>query len=849
MHRHLLVFSLLLAWAGAARANGLLIPEDKTLPPLAVRDHKVSITVEDQAAVTRVEQTFRNHTNRVLEATYVFPVPRGASVNRFAMWVDGKEVKGELVEADKARAVYTDIVRRMQDPGLLEYLGNNLVRMRVFPIPAGGDQKVAVSYTSVAGRQGNLVEYVYPMKADGHAPVKLDGFSLTATLKSQHGIQNVYSPSHAIALKRVSEREMLVTFERKQQAAGKDFQLLYSPGGKDVGLTTITHRPLAGENGYFLMLIAPQFKLEKARQVPRDLVLVLDTSGSMQGKKIEQARKALKFCLNNLRPKDRFGLIHFATTVNRYRESLTTASAEQLEQAGKWVDELRANGGTNIHDALEAALAFRGQDEGRSFTVAFFTDGLPTVGVCGPEEILKDTLAKNTANTRIFTFGVGHDVNATLLDRLAYQTRARPTYVRPSEDIEVKVSALWSKISHPVLTNLKLTTSSDVRLSEVYPPQLPDLFHGSQLIILGRYANKGPAAIKLAGMVGKEKKEFVYELTFPGKTDNQKDFVEHLWARRKVGYLLDQIRANGAKKELVKEVTTLAKRYGITTPYTSYLIVPDGNLLRGVQPPRQLPNVGFGGGGFGGGRGVGGFAPGGFGGLAGFGGGGGGVGMGPRPFGPAVPGSGTGFGGGGFGLGGGVFGGIQWSTPARTPAITGGPAAPAASPLDLARLLRKAGWDGKHLAAPTDLKGKDAESARRLLLHQQALAALAGGQKDALQSGKLGVDLSVELGRLRNLAQVGARDQRKVGGHLFQRVGDVWIDTTFKEKAPSVVVKAQGDAYFRILERYPGAKEVFLLGNRLVWMTPGGTALVIDTKAGKDKLDAKEIGRLFALKK
>jgi Ca-activated chloride channel family protein len=847
-----------------------------------MRNHKVSITIDDQAAVTRVEQTFRNHTNRVLEATYVFPVPHGASVNRFAMWINGKEVKGELVEADKARQIYTSIVRRTQDPGLLEYLGNNLVRMRVFPIPAGGDQKVAVSYTSVAGRQGKLVEYVYPLKANGRTPVRFDGFSLSATIKSQHGIQNVYSPTHAIALKRTSDQYVSVAFERKQPVTGKDFQLLYSLGGKDVGLTTLTHRPLAGEDGYFLMLIAPQLKLAQIGKVPRDLVLVLDTSGSMQGQKIEQARKALKFCLNNLGPKDRFGLIHFATTVNKYRDSLTAGSAEQLAQAGKWVDELQANGGTNIYDALEAALAFRSQDEGRTFTVAFFTDGLPTVGVCDPEKILKDTLAKNTANTRLFTFGVGDDVNATLLDRLAYKTRARPTYVRPNEDIEVKVSSLWTKISHPVLTNLKLSTSGGVRLSEIYPPQLPDLFHGSQLVILGRYSNKGPAAVKLAGAIGKEKKEFVYELTFPEKTDSQKDFVEHLWARRKVGYLLDQIRANGAKKELVSEVTSLAKRYGITTPYTSYLIVPDGGVGKVPQPPRQVPNVGFGGiggqfggvggqfGGIGGqfggqiGQfgGIGGqfggqwgqvgqgqFRPTGIGGFGGGGGGRGRPGGGLGGFGGGL----AGFGGGGFGqfgqfgLGGGQFG--LGGMPAQVPPIKGGLAAPALNALELALVLRQAGWDGKHLAAPPDPKSKDAESVRRVQLYQQALAALAGGQKDALQSGQLGVDLSVELGRLRNLAQLGAPDQRTVGHHVFQRIAGVWIDTAFKEKAPSVVVKAQGDAYFRILERYPKAKDVFLLGNRVVWATPGGVTLVIDTKTGKDKLDAKEIDKLFTIKK
>src|SRR2546421_4223695 len=186
MPRLLLVLTVLLAGTGAARAHGLLIPEDRNLPPLAMLNHKVSIAIDDQVAVTKVEQTFRNHTDRPLEATYVFPVPKGASVNKFTMWADGKEVKGELVEAVKAREIYTAIVRRTQDPGLLEYLGTNLLRMRVFPVPAKGDQRVSLRYTAVAPREGGVVEYVYPLKTDGKATATLEQFSINATIKSQH---------------------------------------------------------------------------------------------------------------------------------------------------------------------------------------------------------------------------------------------------------------------------------------------------------------------------------------------------------------------------------------------------------------------------------------------------------------------------------------------------------------------------------------------------------------------------------------------------------------------------------------------------------------------------------------
>ena len=259
--------AVLVALASSAGAHGLLIPEDKTLPPLAMLRHHVTISLDDQVARTRVEQTFRNHTDRALEATYVFPVPKGASVDRFTMWVNGKETKGELVEADKARQIYTSIVRRTQDPGLLEYLGNNLLRLRVFPVPAKGDQKVSLSFTSVAPKEGEVVSYTYPLKTDGKATRTLEEFAVTVSIKSQHPVTNIYSPTHAVTVKR--------------------------HGDKDVGLTALTHKPVSAQDGYVALLITPRVELSDRYQVPRDVVLVLDTSGSMRGVKMEQARKAL----------------------------------------------------------------------------------------------------------------------------------------------------------------------------------------------------------------------------------------------------------------------------------------------------------------------------------------------------------------------------------------------------------------------------------------------------------------------------------------------------------------------------------------------------------------------------
>jgi Ca-activated chloride channel family protein len=810
MSRTLLALLALLVVLAPAQGAGLLIPEEKALPPLGMLDHKVTIAIEDQVAVTRVEQTFRNHTDRPLQATYVFPVPKGATVNKFTMWVDGKETKGELVEAARARAIYTSIVRRTQDPGLLEYIGNQLLQMRVFPVPARGDQKVAFSFTAVAPREGKLVEYIYPLKNDGKAITTLEKFSIQATVRSQHGVTNVYSPSHALTLRRNGDKELVVSFDKDQGMLDRDFQLFYSTGKDDIGLTALTHRPISTDKGYFTLLISPKRSLGQKQRIPQDMVLVLDTSGSMRGAKMEQARKALKYCMNQLKPEDRFGLFGFATTVNPYEEKLLPASSEQVTRANKWIDELEATGGTAINAALEAALQLRPKDDGRPFTIVFFTDGQPTIGETDPDRIFKNIVAKNTSHTRIFTFGVGDDVNAALLDRLAENTRALSAYVRPEEDIEHKVSSLYSKMSNPVLTNLKLVTTGDVKLSEVYPPDLPDLFDGGQLVVMGRFSGQGASAIKLQGKAGKEEKEFVYEFTFPSKTDDGKEFVESLWARRKVGYLLDQIRINGEKKELLDEVVSLAKRYGITTPYTSYLIVPDGPMLTGPGGPRS------------------------------------GVTAANSRTPPALmrpPGRGAGTAGGGAG-------------------------APAGKPRPVLELARKTtddrgkardGYAKDELAEGKKLeekeKGAKGEAKSYHMAgdkkdtYEKARELLKKRDRDGVTTGKLGVNLAVEVGYLRNQSRMERSAVCNVLGRNCMEVGGVWIDDGFTAKTEAVVVKALSDAYFRILEKHPEIKRVFKLGNHLVWVAPSGKALVIDAANGKEKLTDAEITTLFARKK
>lgn len=777
---------LALACAGSADAAGLLVPTDPGVTPLAMLDHHVTVAIDEQVAVTRVEQTFRNHTSRDLEATYLFPVPKGASVDRFSMWIGGKEVKGELVEAKQAREIYTDVVRRMQDPGLLEYAGNDLLKLRVYPVPANGTQKVAVRFTAINEQDSGLVAYTYPLRAEGKASKTERDFRIDVTVRSARSVQSVYSPTHPVTVKATGDDRADVHFEQKQGELAHDFQLYYALGKGDVGLSGLTHRPVAGLPGHVLFLISPRADLVKTQEVARDFVFVMDTSGSMAGVKMEQARKALSYCIDRLGAKDRFAVLNFATVVGQFRHGLADADASTREEARRWVRELTPTGGTAIDPALKAALDLRPKDEGRPFTVVFFTDGMPTVGEANPERILKGVTQRYTSHTRLFTFGVGDDVSTTLLDGLADATRAVSTYVRPSEDVEAKVSALYAKISHPVMTDLRLTVGSGVRLTETYPPKLPDLFHGGQVVVLAKYTGVGAATVELTGRVGGEAKKLTYELTFPQRTCDGRAFVEGLWARRKVGYLLDEIRRNGEKAELKDEVMTLARKHGIATPYTSYLLVPDVAATPPRAPVAAAPGAGR-----------------------------------LLASGMASPGFYT------------SDASLGVPPPVSAPSggmILGGVPSPVAATAPLAPRYAPA----EYHAGTTRQSDND-----------PLQAALSNGRANA---GKLGVDLAVTLDGLRNSATAGEKKTCSAAGRKCREVNGVWVDEAYDAKTPAVRVKAFGEAYFALLAKEPRLSEAFKLGVRVVWVTPSGTALVIDPDEGKATMTAGEVEALFRAK-
>jgi len=550
---------------------------------------KADVRIKDQVAVTAIDQEFFNPNNQRLEGTFLFPVPKGAQIDKFTMEIGGKQVQAELLAADKARGIYEDIVRKMRDPALLEYSGRELFKVRIFPIEPQGKKRITLAYTQVLKSDAGLLNFTLPLNTAKFSAQPLKNVAVKVDLESKRALKSIYSPSHKVEIKRHGDHQATVGFEASDVTPDADFQLYFAPEEGEVGLSLMTHRD-SGQEGYFLLLASPAIEAKKGAVVPKDVAFVLDTSGSMAGKKLDQAKKALEFCVANLNDGDRFDVLRFSTEVEPLFDKLVEATRANRERAEKFVNDLKPMGGTAIDAALRKALASRPDNPDRPYVVIFLTDGQPTVGVTDEDQILGG-VSKAGGNTRVFCFGIGTDVNTHLLDRITEQTKAFSQYVLPDEDLEVKVSSFFTKIKEPVLANLKLSFPGDIRATQYYPNPLPDLYRGEQLVLVGRYSGKGSGTTTIEGTVNGEARKFTESTVFPDQPDDH-DFIPRLWATRRVGYLLDEIRLRGENKELKDEVTELARRYGIVTPYTAYLIIED-EKQRGIAANVQsLPQWG-----------------------------------------------------------------------------------------------------------------------------------------------------------------------------------------------------------------------------------------------------------------
>ena len=583
-NRPLVLLAVLVAiFSAPLLADGFIViphpprPGPDSLFPLEVIRHSVNVEITEQLATTTVDQEFFNPNAARLEGYYLFPLPAGAVISNFSMWIDGRETRAELLDAAKARNIYEDIVRRLRDPALLEYGDRGVFKMRVFPIEPHGKKRIKISYHEVLEKSNGSIAYLYPLGTEKFSAKAIPEVSIIMNILSSAPLAGIYCPTHPVKIERTAAERARVSYVSRNSLPDTDFKVFITPASGRFGFSMLTFRPPDQDGTFFLNLSPSPFRADNELNA-KDITFVVDTSGSMAGRNLEQAKNALLYCLNRLNRDDRFNVIRFATDAESLFQELRTAGVENLRQARNFIGQWQAGGGTNCEEALKLTLTATTASE-RPRLAVLITDGKPTIGETDEDALLKIVASASIKNLRLFPVAIGSDINTHLLDKLAEQTRTFRTYLSAGEGIETGIARFYDKIQSPVLSAVRLNFPKNIRTGQIYPRELPDLYLGSALSVIGRYQGSGRGIIEIQGLINGRSQTLTFSADFAAQS-LKNDFLPSLWAARRVGFLLDQIRLHGENKELVDEVTSLARLYGIVTPYTSYLIVEDEKIRR-----------------------------------------------------------------------------------------------------------------------------------------------------------------------------------------------------------------------------------------------------------------------------
>ncbi|MGH9972224.1 MAG: VWA domain-containing protein [Pyrinomonadaceae bacterium] len=598
-------------------ASNIIIPQSRSYalqpqaPRIQISEVAADIRILQQFATTTMDVGLSNPSDQQQEAEMLVPVPDGAVVRSFTFAGSATEPTAKLLPKVEAQMLYRSIVSKLRDPALLEFAGYNLVRSSVFPVPARGTQRVRLVYEHILKADGNRVDYFLPRSESFEATET--PWKISVRVNSKSPISTVYSPSHQIAVERPVPEQVLarVPGERKIEPGPFRFSYLVEGNGLTASLLAYPDERIGG--GYFLLLagVPASAKGNEDVSIKREVTLVIDRSGSMSGEKIQQVRKAALQVVEGLNNGEAFNIVDYSDSIAKFAERPVVKTNDTLQQAREYIKRLQAGGSTNIHDALVEAL--RQQPTPNMLPLMLFlTDGLPTAGETRETAIRSAVLAANIHNRRIFSFGVGFDVNVPLLTSIANATRATVSFVLPNEDVEAKVAQVFGRLSGPVLADPQLAmldpqgsvTTRAVR--ELLPAELNDVFEGDQVVLLGQYQGDDPLHFRIKGnYLGTPR---TFDLKFDLKNATTRNaFVPRLWASRKIARLIEMISEAGADsaqlsrsmnsaavarslsasvrahagtgdaavdpklKELVDEIVWLSTEHGVLTEYTAFL--------------------------------------------------------------------------------------------------------------------------------------------------------------------------------------------------------------------------------------------------------------------------------------
>ncbi len=592
-------------------APNIIVPQSRAVSFAPDRQKAIQITgidvqidILESTAATTIEIRLQNTTNRRQEAELILPVPDGAVVRGFAYDGPGGMITAKVLPKDEAKRIYRQLVSKMRDPALVEFIGYNLIRSSVFPVEARGKQKIRLTYDHLLESDGNRIDYILPRTESLEYAVP---WKITANIQSKRSISTVYSASHNLDIKRIDNKHLTVKITTDAVKAPGPFRLSYLVSEGDMTASMFAYPDEKVGGGYFLLLagLPAEPPADGKDAIKREVTLVIDRSGSMRNEKIEQAKEAALQIISGLKRREAFNIIIYSNTVESFSKKPVRKNKKNAAAAVKYIEGITAMGGTNIHDALKTALDQK-PTEGYLPIVLFLTDGLPTVGQTSEIAIRNVVINENPHKRRVFTFGVGVDVNAPLLEKIAEVSRAKAEFVLPKEDVEVKVAKVFKRLAGPILTDaeLEITTKQGEpavgRTRDIMPAVLGDLFEGDQLVLLGQYIGDDPITFRISGNYLNKKRTFQFLFDFD-KTNKRNGFVPRLWASRKIAELIDAVRQMGADgtltandpkvKELTDEIVRLSTEFGILTEYTAFLAREGTDLSDGMALRRETGRV------------------------------------------------------------------------------------------------------------------------------------------------------------------------------------------------------------------------------------------------------------------
>ncbi len=586
----------------------------------------VNAQISGFIARVTVVQEFSNPTSDKIEAVYTFPLPEDAAVDRMEMKIGERLIVGEIHRREEARKIYDDAKAAGHVASLLDQERPNIFTQAVANIEPGAEVKITISYTQLLKYEAGSYKFFFPTVVGPRympgAPIGKEGagtkldtdavpdaskisppitpkgtrsghdISIKVSINAGVTLQKATCETHATDMTFPDSTSAVITLKDKATIPNKDFVLNYQVAGKEIQSGLIVHAPENGKGGFFTLIMQPPMVPKKNQITPKEMVFVIDTSGSQQGEPIKKSKETMLYCLKNVNPGDTFNMIAFSNGLRKLFETAQPYNAENLAAAEKFLTECEANGGTEMLPAVKAALE-PAADPKRLRIVVFFTDGY-----VGNDMALIDCVQKNRGNARMFPFGIGSSVNRFLLEKMGEAGRGTAEVVLLNSDSKGIIEKFYNRIRSPLLTDISLDWHGlPITAEDMYPSIAPDLFAAQPLILKGRYTGAAKGEITVKGRLGGKPWSETIQVELPA-AEKDNDSLASIWARAKVEDLMDKdwLGAQEGKPNpnIKEDVIKVALEYSLMTQYTSFVAVDRSTITSGGDPktvavPIEMP--------------------------------------------------------------------------------------------------------------------------------------------------------------------------------------------------------------------------------------------------------------------